>query len=72
MPNIKSSSVSLTTQPLAVNLNEACRLLSISRASMYRLLARRLIHPSRALGSMRFSVEELHRFLRDTSTTVNP
>ena len=29
-----------SVQPLAVNLNEACRLLSISRASMYRLLGR--------------------------------
>lgn len=69
--SVVSPTTATSVQPLAVDLNEACRLLSISRASMYRLLQRRLIHPSRGLRQMRFPIWELERYLTETSASVN-
>ena len=49
---------------------ETARILSISRASLDRLAKRGLIHPSRALRLPVYSLEEITRFLRDTTDEV--
>jgi excisionase family DNA binding protein len=51
---------------LAVVRHEAAQMLSVSPATLDRLVERGLLRPSRATRRPLFSREELERFLRDT------
>ena len=66
----KSDSETATNgQPLpklAYLRQEAAQLLSVSPATLDRLVERGLLHPSRATRRPLFSREELERFLRET------
>ena len=49
----------------ALKLEPAARYLSLSKPSVYRLVARGLLRPNRATRHLLFSIEELNRFLRE-------
>jgi predicted site-specific integrase-resolvase len=53
---------------LALTRVEAADALNISPATLDRLVKRGLIRPSRALRRPLFSIAEIERFLRETST----
>ena len=55
---------------LALTRVEAADALDVSPATLDRLVKRGLIHPSRALRRPLFSIAEIERFLRETSTPV--
>lgn len=57
-----------TGQPQAVALTvpQVAAALQVAPASIYRLVDRGLLHPSRALRTMRFSRPEIDRFLSET------
>jgi hypothetical protein len=52
---------------LAYSASEAAAALGVSTKSLYRLRDRGLIHASKALRHLRFTAEELRRFLNDTT-----
>ncbi|MHB8524308.1 MAG: helix-turn-helix domain-containing protein [Limisphaerales bacterium] len=52
---------------LALTRTEAAHRLGIHANSLDRLVARGLIHPSRALRRPLFAVQELERFLQETA-----
>jgi excisionase family DNA binding protein len=49
----------------AYKAGEACSYLSISKPSLYRCIERGLIVPNRSLRTLRFTKEELDRFLKN-------
>jgi len=55
---------------LAVGRREAAQTLSISPATLDRLVQRGLLRPSRATRRPLFSAEEMARFLRETTATI--
>ena len=55
---------------LALSRVEAADALNVSPATLDRLVRRGLLHPSRALRRPLFSIAEIERFLRETSTPV--
>ena len=57
---------------LAFSREEAAAILGISKDSVDRLVARGLLHPSRALRRPLFSLVELRRFLNDTQILPKP
>lgn len=52
---------------LAFNRKAAAEAISVSPATLDRLVERGLLHPSHATRRPLFSREELERFLRDTA-----
>jgi predicted site-specific integrase-resolvase len=56
---------------LALTRVEAADALDVSPATLDRLVKRGLIHPSRALRRPLFSIAEIERFLRETTSDVN-
>jgi len=69
-----ASSAAGRTQPeqqrFAYTRREAAATLSVSPATLDRLVQRGLLHPSRATRRPLFSREELQRFLRETTAIV--
>ena len=59
-----------TRAKLALSRAEAAETLGISTVSLDRLVARGLLHPSRATRRPIFPMWELERFLRDTSEAI--
>jgi hypothetical protein len=57
---------------LALTRVEAADAVSISPATLDRLVKRGLIRPCRATGRPLFSIAELERFLRETNGEVGP
>ena len=55
---------------LALTRVEAADALDVSPATLDRLVKRGLLRPSRALRKPLFSIAEIERFLRETSTPV--
>jgi hypothetical protein len=55
---------------LALSRVEAADAVSISPATLDRLVKRGLIRASRATGRPLFSIAEIERFLRETATPV--
>ena len=55
---------------LAVTRLEAAKIISVSPASLDRLVERGLLRPSRALRRPLFLLSELERFLRETTGAV--
>jgi DNA-directed RNA polymerase specialized sigma24 family protein len=55
---------------LALSRVEAADALDVSPATLDRLVKRGLLRPSRALRRPLFSIAEIERFLRETSTPV--
>ena len=55
---------------LALTRVEAADALNVSPATLDRLVRRGLLHPSRAVRRPLFSIAEIERFLRETSTPV--
>jgi helix-turn-helix protein len=55
---------------LALTRVEAADALNISPATLDRLVKRGLIRPSRALRRPLFSIAEIERFLRETTSAV--
>jgi DNA-binding transcriptional MerR regulator len=55
---------------LALTRVEAADAVSVSPATLDRLVKRGLIRPSRATGRPLFSIAEIERFLRETATPV--
>jgi DNA-directed RNA polymerase specialized sigma24 family protein len=55
---------------LALTRVEAADALDVSPATLDRLVKRGLLRPSRALRRPLFSIAEIERFLRETSTPV--
>ena len=55
---------------LALTRTEAAKVLSMSTATLDRLAARKLIHPSRATRNPLYPVAEIKRFLRETTTAI--
>lgn len=53
---------------LAYSLKETAGLLGTSYISVWRLIRRGLLHPSRALRTPKISREEIERFLRETQS----
>ena len=58
------------TPKLAVTRVEAAKAVSVSPATLDRLVKRGLINPSRATGRPLFAIAEIERFLRETATPV--
>jgi Helix-turn-helix domain len=59
------------TPKLALTRVEAAEALNISPATLDRLTKRGLLHPCRALRRPLYAVEELKRFLRETTGSIN-
>jgi DNA-binding transcriptional MerR regulator len=55
---------------LAFTRVEAADAVSVSPATLDRLVKRGLIRPSRATGRPLFSIAEIERFLRETTSEV--
>jgi DNA-binding transcriptional MerR regulator len=55
---------------LALTRKEAATALGISVVTLDRLTQRGLIHPSRATRRPLYSVEEIQRFLRETTAEI--
>ena len=55
---------------LALTRVEAADALDVSPATLDRLVRRGLLHPSRALRRPLFSIAEIERFLRETTSEV--
>ena len=55
---------------LALTRVEAADALDVSPATLDRRVKRGLLYPSRALRKPLFSIAEIERFLRETSTAV--
>ena len=55
---------------LALNRVEAAKVLSVSPATLDRLANRGLIFPSQATGRPLYSIAEIERFLRETTSEV--
>jgi len=51
---------------LAYSVKETAAMLGISEKSVRRLVARNLLHPSKALRHLLFAGTEIERFLADT------
>lgn len=69
----KHPDTAATGQPLpklAVSRLEAAQIISVSPASLDRLVERGLLKPSRALRKPLFLITELERFLRETTGTI--
>jgi hypothetical protein len=62
----------IETPKLALTRVEAAEALSISPAGVDRLAKRGLLHPSRAFRRPLYAVEELKRFLRETTGGIEP
>ena len=60
------------TPKLALTRVEAAKALSISPAGVDRLAKRGLLHPCRASRRPLYAVEELKRFLRETTGSIDP
>jgi hypothetical protein len=60
------------TPKLALTRVEAAKALSTSPAGLDRLAKRGLLHPCRAFRRPLYAVEELKRFLRETSGSIEP
>lgn len=56
---------------LAYPRTEAAQIISVSPATLDRLVERGLLHPSRATRRPLFSRAELERFLRETTGAIN-
>ena len=56
---------------LAVEFDEAARMLSVSPTTLYRLVKRGLIRPVKATRKPVFAVAELERFLEETSSSIS-
>lgn len=63
--NINQSGQSIPR--LALSLKETAEAINISPISVRRLVRRGLLKPSRGLRSMRFSLDEIKRYLAVTS-----
>ena len=52
---------------LAFSVRETAQMLGVCEKTVHRLVARRLLHPSRALRHLLISQKEVERFLEDTA-----
>ncbi len=68
-PSAKNINDKVLQERLAFSLRETAQLLGTSYVSIWRLIRRGLLRPSRALRTPKISREEIERFLRET--TVN-
>lgn len=71
---VKTELNAATRQPLpkvAYTRVEAAHMISQSPATLDRLVQRGLLHPSRATRRPIFSREELERFLRETTASLD-
>ena len=48
--------------PILIDVNEAQRLLAISRSAVYRLIEAKRLHPVKVFGSMRLRRKEVEEF----------
>jgi DNA-binding transcriptional MerR regulator len=55
---------------LALSRTEAAKSLGVSPVTIDRLTARGLLHPSRATRRPLYTIEEIQRFLKDTTTEL--
>ena len=64
------------TQPfppkLALTRHESAKALGLSVETIDRLVKRKLLHPSRATRRPLYSVQEIERFLRETTACLTP
>jgi excisionase family DNA binding protein len=56
-----------TTRPLLVTIKQAAEMLSLSRSSIYLLMNSGQLSPARIGRSVRFTVEQLERFVAERS-----
>ncbi len=68
----KSAGRSNEQAKIAYSRGEAARVLSVSVPTVDRLIARGLLHPSRATRRPMFTVAELERYMRETSEQIGP
>lgn len=61
---------SLQTKKLALGRSEAAEALGVSPITIDRLTKRGLLKPSRATRRPLYSIPELERFLKDTTTSL--
>lgn len=61
----------MPTPPL-LTVPDACRLLSISRATLYRLMGEGIVRPVRIGGSVRFRQSDLDAFIEASMATADP
>ena len=61
----------IATPRYAFTREEAAKALGVSPATIDRLTKRGLLRPSRAIYRPLYSTEELQRFLRDTTATLD-
>lgn len=60
----------ITAQTLALTRTQAAVALHLSPATIDRLAKRGLLKPSRATRRPRYSIEEIRRFLRETTAEI--
>jgi len=67
---MKDERIFFEAPKLALTRVEAADALDVSPATLDRLVKRGLLRPSRALRRPLFSIAEIERFLRETSSEV--
>ena len=67
MPPLSEAMFPSRTPRLAFSVRETADALGVSEKTVRRLVARRLLNPSRALRHLLISKKEVERFLADTS-----
>ena len=60
----------ITLDPIQLSLRQASQLLNCSEKSVRRLAERNLLHPNRSLRHLRFSREDLERFVKTNTQGV--
>lgn len=70
-PAISSTKHPDVTRPLLVDVAQAAVILSISRSSIYQLIWSEQLVPVRIGRSVRFSVQQLERFVADRTEPIN-
>ena len=68
--HLDSSAIGQPHVKLAVTRRDASQIISVSPATLDRLVERGLLHPSRATRRPLFAISELERFLRETTVVI--
>ena len=61
-----------SSRRMALTRYEVAQTLGISASQIDKLTKRGLLRPSRATRRPLYSVQEIHRFLRDTAAQIDP
>jgi predicted PP-loop superfamily ATPase len=73
LAGMETPALALNLPPkLALTREETAKALGLSAPTIDRLAARKLLRPSRATRRPLYSVQEIERFLRETTAVLGP